>query len=108
MSLKGSQVRSPTSKPTQSTNTIGERSSASATRTTSHLKLPLIERVLKLILDICGDVKLRIGVETQTSNMRRVNATRNNVLDLKEMRMVSTENDVLGARPNITWYGVLP
>ena len=39
--------------------------------------------MLKHILDICGDVELRIGVETQTSNMRRVNATRNNVLDLK-------------------------
>ena len=59
---------------------------------TSHLKLPLIERVLKHILGICGDVELRIGVETQTSNMRRVNATRNNVLDLKEMRMVSTNH----------------
>ena len=48
--------------------------------------------VLKHILDICGDVELRIGVETQTSNMRRVNATRNNVLDLKKMRMVSTNH----------------
>ena len=51
---------------------------------TSHRKLPLIERVLKHILDICGDVELRINVETQTSNMRCVNATRNNVLDLKK------------------------
>ena len=38
---------------------------------TSHLKLPLIERVLKHFLDICGNVELRIGVETQTSNMCR-------------------------------------
>ena len=44
---------------------------------TSHLKLPLIERVLKHIIDICDDVELAIGAETQTSNMRRVNATRN-------------------------------
>ena len=59
---------------------------------TSHLKLPLIERVLKHIPDIWGDVEMRIGVETQTSIMRRVSATRNNVLDHKEMRMVSTNH----------------
>ena len=40
--------------------------------------------MLKHTLFICGDVELRIGVETQTSNMRRVNATRNNVLDQRD------------------------
>ena len=89
ISLKGSQVRSSTSKPTQSTNTINERSSASAMRTTPA---------------ICGDVELRIGVGTQTTNMRRVNATRNNVLDLKEMRMVST-NDPPRTSPRRHQFG---